>query len=199
MPSSTVPRCGSRDGRELSARARPHRQSSDGTATVLLVDGRSLMRECLARALGAEWPAAARDHRLARSRPVRGRQSASTLRRLARRHWRLAVTRRDGGRHRRCGAGRAVSDDGAMPASAAAARGARGYFSTSVDLRVLVQGLRLVLLGGTAMPIAGSGTERRRNRSGRRHRVRSRASRPSCSRPRNWRCCAASPTAGRTS
>ena len=42
-----------------------------------------------------------------------------------------------------------------MPASPqAAAKGARGYFSTAADLCVLVQGLRLVLLGGTAMPVA---------------------------------------------
>ena len=47
-----------------------------------------------------------------------------------------------------------LCDDGAYASVLAAAdRGARGYFSTSVDLRVLVQGIRLVLLGGTAMPV----------------------------------------------
>jgi DNA-binding NarL/FixJ family response regulator len=48
-----------------------------------------------------------------------------------------------------------LSDDGRYAAVArAASQGARGYFSTSVDLRVLVQGIRLVLVGGTAMPVA---------------------------------------------
>jgi DNA-binding NarL/FixJ family response regulator len=48
-----------------------------------------------------------------------------------------------------------LSDDDRYAAVArAAGQGARGYFSTSVDLRVLVQGIRLVLVGGTAMPVA---------------------------------------------
>ena len=45
-------------------------------------------------------------------------------------------------------------DDDYASVAQAASRGARGYFSTATDLPVLVQGLRLVLMGGTAMPIA---------------------------------------------
>ena len=45
-------------------------------------------------------------------------------------------------------------DDDYASVAQAASQGARGYFSTATDLPVLVQGLRLVLLGGTAMPIA---------------------------------------------
>lgn len=122
-------------------------------ATILLVDGRSLMRECLARALGAEWPAArivtAGWHDLARSADA---ASAD-----------ICVASLDG-----AGLGAldemaetigeiplvVLCDDGAYASVLAVAdRGARGYFSTSVDLRVLVQGIRLVLVGGTAMPV----------------------------------------------
>ena len=45
-------------------------------------------------------------------------------------------------------------DDAYADVAAAATQGARGFFSTAVDLAVLVQGIRLVLMGGTAMPIA---------------------------------------------
>jgi DNA-binding NarL/FixJ family response regulator len=127
-------------------------------AEILLVDGRPLVRQCLAGALEAAWPAA----RVAATgwdqldRGFHGREADVCLASL------------DGSasgpdeaslaRLRAAFPGAALvvlSDDDRYPAVAkAAGLGARGYFSTSADLRVLVQGIRLVLVGGTAMPVA---------------------------------------------
>jgi DNA-binding NarL/FixJ family response regulator len=135
----------------------------DAEADLLLIDGRPLVRECLARALAAEWPSA--------------RVAVSGWERLEHEavggEVDVCLASVDGGgsgtpdleRVRACfpRAGLVVlSDDDRYAAVArAAGQGARGYFSTSVDLRVLVQGIRLVLVGGTAMPIAvAAGPER---------------------------------------
>jgi DNA-binding NarL/FixJ family response regulator len=133
-------------------------------ANLLLIDGRPLVRECLARALAAEWPSA----RVAVSGWERLEHEAAGG------EVDVCLASVDGGggsgavdleRVRACfpRAGLVVlSDDDRYAAVArAAGQGARGYFSTSVDLRVLVQGIRLVLVGGTAMPVAvADGPER---------------------------------------
>jgi DNA-binding NarL/FixJ family response regulator len=128
-------------------------------ATVLLVDGRPLVRECLAKALQAEWPSAriatagwdgledgAAGHRVdvCLVSPD-GSGGAETLADLLARVCAAFP-----------GAALVVLSDDHRPASVArvAGHGARGCFSTSADLRVLVQGIRLVLAGGTAMPVA---------------------------------------------
>lgn len=119
-------------------------------ATVLLVDGRPLVRECLARGIRAEWPEA----RLA----VTGWDGLAT----AGDGVALCLVSTAGGgslesvRAALPGAALVVlgDDDGYPAVSRAAAQGARGYFTTAVDLAVLVQGMRLVLMGGTAMPLA---------------------------------------------
>ena len=121
-------------------------------ATVLLIDGRPLMRECLTRGMRAEWPAA----RLA----AIGWGQLETV--AASEHVDLClVSMGTGGTVERARAAFpqaalvVLSDDDAYAdVAAAATQGARGFFSTAVDLAVLVQGIRLVLMGGTAMPIA---------------------------------------------
>lgn len=123
-------------------------------ATVVLLDSRPLVRDCLALAIRAEWPTArvtATGWDLLDSLP--DRQSVA-----------LCVVSSG-----TAGAGPLEKAQAAFPGAAlviladeddyasvaqAASRGARGYFSTATELPVLVQGLRLVLLGGTAMPIA---------------------------------------------
>ena len=121
-------------------------------ATVLLIDGRPLMRECLTRGMRAEWPAV----RLA----AIGWDQLETV--AASEHVDLClVSMGTGGTVERARAAFpqaalvVLSDDDAYAdVAAAATQGARGFFSTAVDLAVLVQGIRLVLMGGTAMPIA---------------------------------------------
>jgi DNA-binding NarL/FixJ family response regulator len=141
--------------------------SAPADATVLLVDGRPLVRECLARALRAEWPsariaaagwdgldAAAAGHGVDAClvSPDGAGGGAEELAGLLARV-RAAFP----------GAALVVLSDDHRPTSIArvAGHGARGCFSTSADLPVLVQGLRLVLAGGTAMPVAvAAGSER---------------------------------------
>jgi DNA-binding NarL/FixJ family response regulator len=125
-----------------------------GAASVVLLDSRPLVRDCLALAIRAEWPAA----------------------RLTATGWDRLDSLPDRQTVALCvvslgspGSGPLEKVRAALPAAAlvilsddddyasvaqAASQGARGYFSTATDLPVLVQGLRLVLLGGTAMPIA---------------------------------------------
>ncbi|MGD9511641.1 MAG: LuxR C-terminal-related transcriptional regulator [Geminicoccaceae bacterium] len=126
-------------------------QSAAKQVTVLLIDGRPLMRECLARGIRAEWPEA----------------------RLAVTGWNELAACADGGvalclvslagggsletvRSLLPDAALVVlgEDEGYTTVSRAAAQGARGYFTTAADLALLVQGMRLVLMGGTAMPLA---------------------------------------------
>ena len=154
MPSSTVLDAAP----VMVANYRPepvrHRQSSDGTATVLLIDGRPLMRECLAQALRAEWSTAALS--TTGWDGLQRAAGASTV------HLCIACDDGTGGlavdRLTAAFPDAAlvvVSDDQSYASIArAAAQGVRGYFSTAVELCVLVQGLRLVLLGGTALPVA---------------------------------------------
>jgi DNA-binding NarL/FixJ family response regulator len=119
--------------------------------TILLVDGRPLVRECLARGIGAEWPEA---HVAVTGwdglASVTGGKMALCLVSLA------GGGSLDTIRAMLPEAGIVVlgDDDGYAQVARAAAQGARGYFSTAVDLAVLVQGMRLVLMGGTAMPLA---------------------------------------------
>ncbi|HEX6013570.1 MAG TPA: response regulator transcription factor [Geminicoccaceae bacterium] len=134
-------------------------------ADLLLIDGRPLVRECLARALAAEWPSARVavsgwdriedeatagevDVCLASVDGAGGGSGAADLKRVRASFPRAGLV--------------VLSDDDRHAAVArAASQGARGYFSTSVDLCVLVQGIRLVLVGGTAMPVAvAAGPER---------------------------------------
>lgn len=132
----------SRDGQAKSAAKQ---------ATVLLIEGRPLMRECLARGIRAEWPEA----RLA----VAGWDdlAASAGNGAA-----LCLVSLNGGgsletvRSHLPDAALVVlgEDEGYTAVSRAAAQGARGYFTTAADLALLVQGMRLVLMGGTAMPLA---------------------------------------------
>ena len=132
----------SRDGR-AGAAARQ--------ATVLLVEGRPLVRECLARGIRAEWPevrlavtgwdglGAAADGGVALCLvSLAGGGSLETVR-AALPDAALVVL---------------GEDEGYGAVSRAAAQGARGYFTTGADLAVLVQGMRLVMMGGTAMPLA---------------------------------------------
>jgi DNA-binding NarL/FixJ family response regulator len=122
------------------------------TASVLLVEGRPLVRDCLAHGIRAEWPQV----------------------QLATAGWDLSHAEIIGGAVDLClvsldagGSLDLVRDafpeaalvvlsdvDGYAHVSRAAEQGARGYFSTAIDLAVLVQGIRLVLMGGTAMPVA---------------------------------------------
>ena len=126
--------------------------ASATVATVLLVEGRALVRECLTRGMRTEWPAA----RLAAT----GWDLLDTV--AATEHVDLClVSLGTGGSLERVKASFplaalvVLSDDDAYgTVAAAAAQGARGFFSTSVDLAILVQGVRLVLMGGTAMPVA---------------------------------------------
>jgi DNA-binding NarL/FixJ family response regulator len=127
--------------------------------TILLVDGRPLVRECLGRTLQAEWPSA----RIVtadwdRLEPEEGADREVDVC--------LASPDGSGGDSAAAGLDRlraafpgaalvVLSDDHRYTSIAkAAGHGVRGYFSTSVDLRILVQGIRLVLVGGTAMPVA---------------------------------------------
>ena len=132
----------SRDGRTQPAAAQ---------ATVLLIDGRPLMRECLARGIRAEWPevrlAVAGWSELAASGgsgvalclvSLAGGGSLETVRSLLPDAALVVLG----------------EDEGYSAVSRAAAQGARGYFTTAADLALLVQGMRLVLMGGTAMPLA---------------------------------------------
>jgi DNA-binding NarL/FixJ family response regulator len=133
-------------------RSAPAPHSDTAAATVLLIDGRPLVRECLCRGMAAEWPAA----RILAT----GWEGLADLAASARVDLCL-VSLAGGGSLERA---RAVFAEAALVAlgddeayatvAAAAASGARGFFSTAVDLAVLVQGLRLVLMGGTAMPVA---------------------------------------------
>jgi DNA-binding NarL/FixJ family response regulator len=130
----------------------PSARGGVAVATVLLIDGRPLMRECLTLGMRAEWPAvrlAATGWDLldtvAANEPVDlclvSLGTGGTLER-ARAAFPLAALV-------------VLSDDDAYAnVAAAATQGARGFFSSAVDLAVLVQGIRLVLMGGTAMPIA---------------------------------------------
>lgn len=123
------------------------------TADILLVDSRPLMRECLARALQAEWPEGhvATTGWEGVAQAAGGASYGLCLASLDGR----GAAALDGIAARTAGAALVVlsDDDSYAGIAAAAGRGARGYFSTSVDLRVLVQGMRLVLVGGTAMPV----------------------------------------------
>lgn len=137
-----------RDERRPTAPAR----ADAAVATVLLIDGRPLMRECLTRGIRAEWPTA----HLAAT----GWDQLDSIAACERVDLCLVSTGSGGTVER----ARAVfpaaalvvlsDDDAYANVAAAASQGARGYFSTAVDLAVLVQGIRLVLMGGTAMPIA---------------------------------------------
>lgn len=123
-------------------------------ASMVLLDSRPLVRDCLALAIRAEWPTArvtATGWDLLDSLPDRqsvalcvvssGAAGSSPLERAQAAFPGAALVIL------------ADEDDYASVAEAAS-RGARGYFSTATELPVLVQGLRLVLLGGTAMPVA---------------------------------------------
>ncbi len=126
--------------------------AAQAEAEILLLDGRPLLRDCLARALRAEWPTA----RI-------GTSSWEGLGAAAATRWDVCVVSLDGegaavlDRVAAAMAGTALvvlsDDDSYAGIAAAAGRGVRGYFSTSVDLPVLVQGLRLVRVGGTALPL----------------------------------------------
>ena len=133
-------------------RPMPSASADPALATVLLIDGRPLMRECLTRGMRAEWPAA----RLAAT----GWEQLDIV--AATEHVDLClVATGTGGTLERARAAFPHAalvvlgdDDAYANVAAAATQGARGFFSTAVDLAVLVQGVRLVLMGGTAMPIA---------------------------------------------
>lgn len=143
---------------QIGALARtPARGAKVWEATVLLLDGRSLMRDCLARALAGEWSTArilaagwerlnggfseAVDVCVASLDAGDGEGSIEQLARIRRALPETTIVV--------LSAERSVAS-----VSRAAALGARGYFSTSDDLKVLVQGIRLVLVGGTALPVA---------------------------------------------
>lgn len=123
------------------------------TADILLIDGRPLLRECLARALQAEWP----EGRVTTTGWDDLAPAASAA------SYGLCLASLDGKgtaaladiAGRVAGAALVVlsDDDSYGSIAAAAGHGARGYFSTAAGLGVLVQGLRLVLVGGTAMPV----------------------------------------------
>jgi DNA-binding NarL/FixJ family response regulator len=137
-------------------------------AAVLLLDRRPLLREALAAALGAAWPGIAvtmaDPDRIGTGRPgdsfdvcllaaIGGQDGnarlADDLRHLARALPGVPVV---------------VFDEEAErgPSAACAVRGgARGYFLATVGLCVLVQGMRLVALGGTALPAVGPGKDDR--------------------------------------
>jgi DNA-binding NarL/FixJ family response regulator len=137
-------------------RAEPARRPSVAApeATVLLVDGRPLVRECLAHALRAEWSAAqittsgwdrldgvAGDEGVDLCVACEAGAGEVGIDRLSAAFPSAALV--------------VISDDQRYASIArAAGQGARGYFSTSIELRVLVQALRLVLVGGTALPVA---------------------------------------------
>ena len=135
-------------GRRTAMRA----DASATVATVLLIEGRALVRECLTVACGRNGPQLG-SRRLAGicstpwPRPssvdlcLVSLGTGGTLERVKASFPPAALVVLE--RRRRLRHGRA-----------AAAQGARGYFSTAVDLAVLVQGVRLVLMGGTAMPVA---------------------------------------------
>ena len=126
----------------------------DREATVVLIDGRPLVRECLAHALRAEWPTACMS-----TTDWNGLERAADAGSVD-----ICIACEDGtgsmavDRVTAAFPGAAlvvVSDDQSYASIArAAGQGVRGYFSTSVELQVLVQGLRLVLVGGTALPVA---------------------------------------------
>ena len=123
-------------------------------ATVLLIDGRPLVRECLAHALRAEWPAA---NLLTTGWDTLAWPAGAGAVDLC-----LACEDVSGGmplgRLTAAFPGAALvvlsDDQNSASIARAADQGVRGYFSTSVELRVLAQGLRLVLVGGTALPVA---------------------------------------------
>ena len=133
------------------AARRDHAGPRDATAaTVLLIDARPLLRECLARAIRAEWP----EIRLAQA-------GWDGLDRLAPAPVDLCLVSLTGGGALEqvraafpAAALVVLSDqDGYGPVARAAGLGARGFFSTATELAVLVPGTRLVLMGGTAMPL----------------------------------------------
>ena len=123
-------------------------------ASLVLLDSRPLVRDCLALAIRAEWPTArvtATGWDLLDSLP--DRQSVALCM--------VSLGAVGNGPLERAQAafpGAALvilaDEDDYASVAEAASRGARGYFSTATELPVLVQGLRLVLLGGTAMPVA---------------------------------------------
>lgn len=119
---------------------------------ILLIDGRSLVRDCLARSLLAEWPEARVTAAGWSDLGVPDRVGACDL---------CVVSLEAAAMEMATQVGLAlpgvpflVLSDQASPASIlrAAELGARGYFSTDAALPVLVQGIRLVLLGGSAFP-----------------------------------------------
>ena len=119
---------------------------------LLLLDQRPMMRDCLARSIAAEWPQA----RIA----ALGFEALDTLAPdVALDACILSVDA--AGIDLLAGVAEALpgtpcvvlSDEAGEAAVArAAALGAQAYFSTSAPLPVLVQGVRLVLVGGTAFP-----------------------------------------------
>jgi DNA-binding NarL/FixJ family response regulator len=96
-----------------------------------------------------------------------------------------------------------VVGDADVPSLVAAAvrHGARGFFPTSGSLRLLVQGIRLVLLGGTALPavIPAEATPSRAPEAPARIGRRRRGPSWSCSLPARRRYCALLRPEGRTS
>lgn len=141
---------------EISRGSEPdlRRATASREATVMLVDGRPLVRECLGHALRAEWSAALV--------LTTGWDSLDRPREAGAVD--LCIACDDGSGVMAIDRAAAafpdaalvvISDDhGYAGIARAASQGVRGYFSTSVELRVLVQGLRLVLIGGTALPLA---------------------------------------------
>ena len=123
-------------------------------ASLVLLDSRPLVRDCLALAIRAEWPTArvtATGWDLLDSLPDRQSVALCVVSSGAVGNGPLE-------RAQAAFPGAALvilaDEDDYASVAQAASRGARGYFSTATELPVLVQGLRLVLLGGTAMPIA---------------------------------------------
>jgi DNA-binding NarL/FixJ family response regulator len=125
------------------------------TTAVLLLSRKTLLGECMAMALSAELPALGvvamgpdeprRWQRCSFEICVLSAQSADDaalaedLKLLAKELPQVPVV--------------VVSDtDASSLVSVAVRHGARGFFSTSASLQLLVQGIRLVLLGGTALP-----------------------------------------------
>lgn len=130
--------------------------------TLLLLDARPLVRECLARGLAAEWPEARIAALGFEALPeLAAGEAAAPVD--------VCLVSVDAAGIELLPAVAAalpatplvvLSDErggGTASVARAAALGARAYFSTAAALPVLAQGVRLVLVGGCAFPCPGSG------------------------------------------
>lgn len=128
------------------------RLEREASPALLLLDQRPMLRDCLARSIAAEWPQA----RIA----ALGFDALGTL--AADATLDACILSVDAAGIELLQAVAAalpgtpcvvLSDEaGEAAVTRAAALGAQAYFSTSAPLPVLVQGVKLVLVGGTAFP-----------------------------------------------